>query len=188
MSFKIDPLDLRKAISYESFKSEVNAWNEITDLKREKMGIWHALNLPNDCEFGNEIKAKVFDYFEITDLKTDTGLEKLLIFLDSELEKNQLDDILDKWKDFENCIKMDEQSMDDFVWEYERKYNKLKIKCTILPDEVLTFMLLRRANLTKKERFLMISQLNFEDKTKASMKVENVMYTNYGQKSYKSLQ
>jgi len=54
------------------------------------------LNLPNDCEFGKEIKAKVLDYFKITELKTDTGLEKLLIFLDSELEKNQLDDILDK--------------------------------------------------------------------------------------------
>ena len=39
-------------------------------------------------EFGKEIKAKVFEHFEITDLKTDTELEKVLIFLDSELEKN----------------------------------------------------------------------------------------------------
>lgn len=97
MSVKIKPPEFKEK-NYERYRVELEAWREITDLAKSKQGIAIALSLPEDSEQG--IREKVFDELSIDDLKTDTGLDTLLAFLDTKLKKDDLADMWDKFDDF----------------------------------------------------------------------------------------
>ena len=66
--------------TYELFKSQLEAWELVTDLVEEKRGIYIALNLPDNHE--SKIKEKVFEGNKLADLNKKDGLKTLIAFLD----------------------------------------------------------------------------------------------------------
>ena len=75
-----------------------------------------ALNLPEDDQ--QKIKEKVFDEIGLDDLHSENGLSILFENLDKHLSKDELYDILDKFKDFENFVRKNGQSMNDYHLKY----------------------------------------------------------------------
>ena len=100
--FTIQPPDLNDCKSYEAFKREVKAWADVTDLAKKKQGNYIALSLPNKSKFGDDLKERVFEKLSLEELKEESGLDKVINFLDEELGKNAVDDIIEKWEDFDN--------------------------------------------------------------------------------------
>ena len=45
------------------------------------------------------------------------------------------------------------------------KYRKIEKKCLTLPSEVLAFRLIKRANITRDERLLILVGINYEDRS-----------------------
>ena len=80
--FTIQPPDLNECKSYEAFKRELKAWADVTDLARKKQGNFIALSLPNKSKFGDDLKERVFEKLTLEELKEDTGLDKVILFLD----------------------------------------------------------------------------------------------------------
>ena len=139
------------------------AWKEITDLPKNKQGIAVALSLPVDDE--HQIKDKVFDQIPLDDLKTDFGLNILIAFLDKHLAKDDLADSVEKFDDFDDFRREDDQSIHEYIAMFDAKYRKLEKKKMTLPSEILAFKLLKKANITKEERLLVLTGMNYEQKS-----------------------
>jgi hypothetical protein len=158
MAMKINPPEFKNK-AYDRYKQELNAWKEITELPKKKQGIAVALTLPEEHDSG--IREKVFDEMTLDDLKDDDGLKKLITFMDSKLGKDDLTDSLEKFEDFENFVRGTDQNIVEFIAKFDQKYNKLKKKDMSLPPAILAFKLLRKANITKNERLLVLTGMDY---------------------------
>ena len=136
MAMRIKPPEFRGK-SYECYRRELEAWREVTELEKKKPGIAIALSFPEDDEYG--IRGKDFDELKIDDLKTDTGLDTLITFLDTKLLKDDLADSWEKFSDFEEYTRNHSQTVSDYIDKFDQKYNKIVKKGMKLPSEILAF-------------------------------------------------
>ena len=175
MAMKINPPDFSKCKSYERYKQELKAWRIVTDLPKKKQGIAIALSLPED---GDEtgIREKVFEELELEDLERDTGLDTLIAFFDKNLGKDDVADLFEKFEDFEDYGRGKETSIMEYIKNFDQKYNRLVKLNMSLPVSILAFKLLKRANITKEQRMLVLTGMDFNkketlfDQAKASLK------------------
>ena len=162
MTTRINPPTFNKEKNYERFKQELLAWKEITDLRQDKQGIAIALSLPEEDE--SKIREKVFDQIPLDDLKSEDGFTVLLNFLDQHLAKDDLSDSLEKFEDFEDFKRAEGQSINEYVATFDAKYRKVEKKKMTLPSEILAFKLIRKANITKEEKLLVLTGMNYDNK------------------------
>ena len=157
-----NPPALDKGKCFEIYRKEILAWGELTDLPKSKQGIVVALSLPEDDE--THIRGRVFDQIPLQDLKTDDGLIILLNFLDKHCGKDELVDSLEKYEDFESFEREDGQSILNFISVFDLKYKRIERKNMKLAPEVLAFRLLKKANITRTEKLLILTGMDFENK------------------------
>ena len=106
----------------------------------------------------------MFDELSLDDLQKDGGLDILVKYLDKHLGKDDLVDCLEKYEEFEECKREENQSFVEFVAKFDQKYNKIvKLKMT-LPSPILAFMLLKKANITKEEKMLVMTGMDYARK------------------------
>ena len=162
MATSIDPPTLRSD-SYELYKQELLAWGEVTDLRKEKQGVVIALSLPKNDK--TQIREKVFDQLSIDDLKKEDGLDTLIAFLDKHLKKDDLADSLEKFGEYEDFHRKDGMNISEYIASFDSRYRKIeKLKMT-LPPEILAFKLLRRANISKEKTLLVLTGMNYANKS-----------------------
>ena len=161
MATRIDPPNLRSK-PYELYKQELLAWREVTELRKEKQGVAIALSLPENDK--NQIREKVFEQISIEDLKKEDGLDTLIAFLDAHLKKDDLADGLEKFEEFEDFQRLNRMNVTEYIASFDSRYRKIeKLKMT-LPSEILAFKLLRKANISKEEKLLVLTGMNFSNK------------------------
>ena len=124
--YTIQPPDLNECKSYKAFKRELKAWADVTDLAKKKQGNFIALSLPNKSKFGDDLRERAFEKLSLDELREDAGLDKVISFLDEELGKNATEDIIDKWESFDNLKRGITQNYEDFINDFEAKYNHIK--------------------------------------------------------------
>ena len=162
MAIRINPPHYSKEKTYERYKTELRAWELVTDVKDVKRGIVVALSLPENDE--SVIRERVFDEIKLDDLKKENGMDVLLKFMDRILGKDDLTDSLEKFEDFENYKREPDQSMTEFLSKHDQKYNKIvKLKMG-LPPAIAAFMLLKKANITTDERLLVLTGMDYSDR------------------------
>ena len=61
------------------------------------------------------IREKVFEQIKLEDLKKETGFKTLLEFLGQHLAKDDQDDSLEKFEEFEDRNRSEGQSMNEFI-------------------------------------------------------------------------
>ena len=150
--------------AYNRYRQEIQVWQGVTDLSKSKQAAVVALSLPEDDEFRINIRAKVFD--ELGDeLNKDTGMDKLIEFLDKCLGKDDLSDAFDKYHDFETYRRTTE-SIPEFLAEFDSKYKKISKLNMTLPPEVLAFKLIMSANIPSDLQMFVKSGMDYSDKTK----------------------
>ena len=84
--------------------------------------------------------------------------------MDQHLTKDDLTDSLEKFEDSEDFKRADGQSINEYVAVFDAKYRKIEKKKMTLPIEILAFKLLRKANITKKEKLLVLTGMNYDNK------------------------
>ena len=154
----------KKDKHYEVYRPQLQLWRECTDLAKEKQGIFIYLSLPDDDE--TKIKERALDELSASELKKENGLDKLIEFFDKHFKKDDLEEEWAKYNDFDDFSRDDGLSMEDFVSKFDSLYDKL-VKCEIkIPPQILAFRLLKKANLTKDECLLVMSGLDYSDKSR----------------------
>ena len=93
-------------------------------------------------------------------MKSDDGLTVLLNFFDQHLAK----DSLEKFEDFEDFRRANGQSINEYVAAFDAKCRKVEKKKMTLRTEILAFKLLRKANITKEEKLLVLTGMNYDNK------------------------
>ena len=148
--------------SYELYKQELLAWREVTEVCRSKQGIVIALTLPNEEPF--KVRENVLNNLSLDELKRENGLDTLIQYLDVYLEKDDLSDRFEKYEDFENFQRTNGQNIREFIADFDSKYRKLLKMSINLPPEILAFKLLKTVNITKHQKMLVLTGVNFSNK------------------------
>ena len=161
MGTKINPPNFASE-RYELYREKLLAWRDVTDLPTEKQGIVIALTLPDDDK--NKIQEKVFNQIGRENLKQENGLDTLINFLDSQLMKDELSDSLEKFEQFEDFQRVNGQSITEYIATFDSHYRKLEKYKLKLPTEILAFKLLRKANISKEEKMLVLTGMNYSNK------------------------
>ena len=141
------PPSLKEAKTYESFKKELKMWSAVTEVPKVKQASLVVLSLPNECKFGENIKERVLQRISVSDLNADDGLKKLTDFLDGELACDATTDLINKWDDWFDYSRKSEQTMEQFIGEYELLISRLESAGQSLSEEIKGFALMRKAGL-----------------------------------------
>ena len=164
MSTKYVPPPSLSGKSYEQYSTELDLWESITDVAKTKQAGTVAFSLPEDHE--SRIREKVFNEIKLADMNKDEGLKTLKDFMDKHLKKDDLTDRWLKYDDFDECKRIDGQSVVEFIVAFDEKYNKIRKGGSTIPEDILAFMMLKRARLTKEERLLVVSGMDYTKKDK----------------------
>ena len=162
MATEISISTLTGSTNYELWKLQIQAWTVVTELSKEKQAVAVALNLPEDDK--RKIKEKVFGELELNVLNSENGMSVLFEFLDEYLLEDELMDSWNKFEDFEKFERKHGQNIREYVADFDLKFRKLEKIHIKLPSEILAFKLLRNANLSKQERMLVLTGVNFAEK------------------------
>lgn len=161
MATRIDPPSLRSK-PYELYRQELLAWREVTELRKEKQGVAIALSLPENDK--TQIRETVFEQISIEDLKMENGLDTLITFLDEHLKKDDLADSLEKFEEFEDFQRINGMSTTEYIASFDTRYRKIEKLKMSLPSEILAFKLLRKANISKEEKLLVLTGMDYSNK------------------------
>ena len=164
MATEISIPTLTGSTNYELWKLQTQAWTVVTELSKEKQAVAVALNLPEDDK--RKLKEKVFGELELDVLNSENGMSVLFEFLDRYLLEDELMNSWNKFEDFEKFEKKHGQNIREYVADFDLKFRKLEKIHIKLPSEILAFKLLRNANLSKQERMLVLTGVNFAEKEK----------------------
>ena len=148
---------------YERYKAELDAWAAATDAEKKKHGILVALSLPE--EDVSQIRDKVFNEIDLSVLKADDGLEKLIKYLDTQFAKDDLTETYERYIEFERCKRESNQKINDFILEYEKKHNALAKKQAKYPEIILSMKLIDNSNLSIVDRKLVLSGIDYSKTT-----------------------
>ena len=107
------------------------------------------LTLPDDDK-SKHLKTTVLDQITTTKLTAEDGLSELIKILEKLLGKDDLEDCIIKYDDFEDYSHSVE-SITDYINQFDSKYTKVKNKGITLPSSVLAFKLLRNSNISNSE-------------------------------------
>ena len=164
MATEISIPRLTGSTNYELWKLQTQAWTVVTELSKEKQAVAVALSLPEDDK--RKIKEKVFGELELDVLNSENGMSVLFEFLDRYLLEDELMISWNKFEDFEKFERKHGQNIREYVGDFDLKFRKLEKIHVKLPPEILAFKLLRNANLSKQERLLVLTGVNFAEKEK----------------------
>ena len=158
VNYKVPPVFTTQK-PYSRWIDEVKAWQALTDLDEKKRGIAIALSLPEDGQ--NSIRDKVFSELTVDQLNADDGVTKLIQFMDKIFKKDELSEAYEVYVDFDRFRRSKVSSMEDYVIEFEKLYNKSKKFKMELPQPVLAFKLLECAELDMKDRQLVLTGVDY---------------------------
>ena len=93
----------------------------------------------------------------LNDLNTDNGMHFLFRHMDTNFKKESADNAFECYEAFENTIRQDSVSINDYILNFERSYNKASTHGMVLPESVKAFKLLKSAGLQQAERRMVLS-------------------------------
>ena len=129
---------------YEVWKTELEMWVLVTDIKEEKHAIAVTLSLKGQA------RAIALE-LDKTKLNSKDGIQFLLQVLDPVFKMNETDICYSVFTNFEKFSRTVE-NMSKYIIEFERLYNLMKTKAMKLPQAILKFKLLDKAGLEKKRQ------------------------------------
>ena len=160
-----NPPKFETTSTYETWKNEVEIWQLVTELDKKKQALALTLSLSGKArEAALNIKAE--------DLNKDDGMSTLITKLDTVFLKEKKDSAYEAYKDFDSYRRIDDMNINEYVTEFDQKYQKSVKYEMMLPDAVLAFKVLENAGLTVQERQLALtacSELKY-DNMKSALK------------------
>ena len=148
-----NPPVLSETKSYEQWSKELNIWRMITDVDKKKQALVVTLSLSGKArETALEINS--------SELNADDGMDVLIKQLDAVFKKEAIDEAYEAYSLFESYKRKPEETVSDYIIEFEHRYSKAKKFEMALPDSVLAYKLLEGAWLSQKERQLVLTAVN----------------------------
>lgn len=173
-SYKNPPEFNSQTKPYDRYIEELKGWCIVTELDKKKRGIAIALSMPENDPSG--VRDKIFNEISLEQLNTDGGVDILINYMNSLFKRDELSDIYERYLNFDRFSREAKQKMEEFILEFEKRYNRIKQKEMALPTCVLAFKLLDASGLSHRDRQLVLTGVDYSNKNsmydqmKASLK------------------
>ena len=151
------PPVLDNNLTYDMWKKQLDLWKICCRLDKNQQASELILSLT-----GKAREAAL--ELDIKEIHTDNGVENVIKKLDGLFLKDENQLIYVSLKKFEHYKRAKDQTIDDYINEFERLYNKLKHYKIEYPDTAVAYRLLESANLPKDRSELIrttISKLEY---------------------------
>ena len=103
---------------------------------------------------------------DIVELAKEGGLKLVKEFLERELGEDDLEKQVRTWDLFEDCMR-GSKDIEEFLSDFDRAYKKAASAAKIvIPASVRAFMVLKRAQIDKTQRMLVLSKLDKSNEVK----------------------
>ena len=161
----VKPPRFESSATYESWKKEIKLWQICCPLGKNQQAPALVLSLQGKAK---EAALEL----EVSQLSSENGVNLILEKLDGLYKKDENQLIYVSLKNYEQHIRQKDQTIDDYINEFERRYNKLKNYGIIYPDTAVAYRLLEGANLTMESNKLVrttITTFDFKS-TKAQLR------------------
>ena len=86
------------------------------------------------------------------------------MFLDKHLLEDELVNSIKRFEEFEIFERQNNENIREYVAKFDLKFRKLEKLKIIIPSEIVAFKLLRKANLSRNDRMIVLTGVNFVDK------------------------
>ena len=161
MSSKIPIPKFSSEKPFERYKQEIKAWSRTTSVEKKKQGLSVALSLPEDDP--SNIRDKVFNELDLDSLENDDGVDKLMKYFDKLFGRDDLTVMYEKYIDFDRCKRKKGQKINEFILEFEQKYNACvkRAVATSFHPVILSLKLIDSSNLETIERKLVLSGIDY---------------------------
>ena len=180
VNYKVPPV-FTELKPYSRWVDEVRAWEALTDLDKKKRGIAIALSLPEEGKAS--IRDKVFNQLTVAELNDDEGVNKLITFMDKIFKKDELSEAYEAYTEFDRFRRTKASSMEDYVTEFEKLYNRTKKYKMDLPPPVLAFKLLEYSELEMKDRQLVLTGVDYAKATTLFEQMSSSLKKFFGQQA-----
>ena len=141
--------------SYERYENEVDAWSNITTVDKAKQGTLLVFSLPDSGKYG-DLKGKVMD---VCEYQGETGLENVKAFLKPHIGQDSVSEVVDKIKTFMGVTRKPDQTVREYVSNFESSYflAKSKAKMSGLPPLFMMWVLTENAKISEQDKKLVLS-------------------------------
>ena len=162
---------------YVLWKKDVELWQKLTDTPKAKMGI----ALQYVCRNNSKLHEAIVN-IDSEKVDKEGGIEEVIKVLDKLHNIDQKESTLNSYEVFENLKRKENQTVPEFILEFENLTSKMKKNGITLTEDLLAFQLLKKTNLSDyDERMIRASTTEF--------KLENIKSTLkrcFGENSVKS--
>ena len=161
-----NPPKLDNCSSFESWEKAIGLWKMITDMSDNKKGPALILSLSDkDRDLALELDTTVITAAD--------GVDKIIEKLGKKYKKDTIDTAYDTFESFIH-FKKENMKMNDYVNEFEARYNKAKKHGFELTSSTRAYFLLNQCQLSEENKKLIkatISKLDFDEMKTKLLKV-----------------
>ena len=144
---------------YAEYKRKLQRWSRLTKTDKKQQAelvVYHLEGHPSGIQ--SKIDTALGDQI----VEADDGLDKLIKYLDGIYAEDEMTDALRKYKIFTKLHKKKDQSVTDFIAEYERAHLKAKESGCDFSDTILAFNLLEACRLSDTDEKFILTAIDFK--------------------------
>lgn len=139
---------MSKELSYADWKKEIAIWKTFTDLDVKRQGAAVFLTLTGKAR--ETVRSEVDEKA----IAKDTGVDSIITSLDKIFKKDETQTAFTVFDEFIKYRRPASMKIEDYIAEFNLKYNKLKLHDMTLPEGVLAYALLTCASLSEEQQQL----------------------------------
>ena len=146
MSANKTPPLLSKCKSYQDYIKKINIWCKITSIPKKDQGGAILLTLENEAE------DKVLELDE-NEIICDLGVANIIKQLDKIYKKNETLEKFEALDSFETYRRQPEESINDFIIEFDKRLNRTKKLGTTMSNDLLAYRMIKCANMLEQDKY-----------------------------------
>ena len=144
---------------FSEYKKDLLRWSRLTTVSKElqaELVVYRLEGHPSNIK--EKIVTQIGDDLE----NNADGINKLLAFLESIYDEDDLADTYEKYVEFKEKKRRKDEPIHTFIADWENIYHKCKNAECELPDIILCFELLQAAQLEETETQLVLTGVDFK--------------------------
>lgn len=153
------------ASSWLIYKKQLQIWQLTSGEDKKIMGAKIAATFTDKDDLKANLAKRFYETVDIEKLHSDGGFDYIIAFLEKELAKSGIHQMVEAWNEFEYFKKTREYKIEEFCEEFEIRYARAEnAGCGKISPYVRAFMLLNRSGVTKSDRTAILAQVEGPEK------------------------
>ena len=179
VDMKAPPSWNSKLLSYDSWRFEVELWNDWTTVPKEKRGRLVLVSLPIDDPSGARDKVRIALQNGDIDINCEDGVDEIIRELDKSYKKDELSVVCESWANFIS-YKRGSEGISVYITEFEKRASKLKRERIRLPDVILGMQILNGAGLNHSDRQIVLTAVDYSKEGEIFAQMKNALRKFHG--------